>query len=160
MKGRKPKPAKIKELSGNPGKRKVNTDEPKIQPADLSEPPDYLDEVGVAEWERLAASLPAGLITDADVQVLGTYCASFARAVRAMKTMAEDRCEYGTTASGYLMPHPANGILNQALGYMMKAAVELGFTPSARSRVVLVANTDDAEAKKTAKIIEGGRATG
>ena len=37
--------------------------------------------------------------------------------------------------SGYLMPHPAISIASPAAQLMLKAVVEPGFTPSARSRV-------------------------
>ena len=42
MRGRKPKPTEAKKLAGNPGKRPLNQDEPKL-PAASIEAPTHLD---------------------------------------------------------------------------------------------------------------------
>jgi len=60
MRGRKPKPTKQKEAEGNPGKRRLNEDEPRFD-ATMPEPPEPVknDPVALAEWERVAPELHA-----------------------------------------------------------------------------------------------------
>ena len=53
MAGRKPKPTAIKKLEGNPGKRKLNTQEP-IPAKGMPECPEWLMPEAKKEWERLA----------------------------------------------------------------------------------------------------------
>ena len=49
--GRKPKPTAVKERQGNPGKRKLNKDEPQFSEFDEhTPPPDDLDENGKTMW--------------------------------------------------------------------------------------------------------------
>ena len=56
MRGRRPKPSRIKALTGNPGKRPLNAHEPRPEPA-LPECPPELSPAGRREWERLSAEL-------------------------------------------------------------------------------------------------------
>ena len=55
MAGRKPKPTAIKELEGNPGKRKLNNKEPK---PDKGMPvcPEWLPPEAKAEWKHKSDS--------------------------------------------------------------------------------------------------------
>ena len=52
MRGRRPKPSRIKALTGNPGKRPLNAHEPRPVPA-LPECPPELSPAGRQEWGRL-----------------------------------------------------------------------------------------------------------
>ena len=56
MAGRKPKPTAIKELEGNPGKRKLNKKEPKPD-KEMPVCPEWLLPEAKAEWERLCEKL-------------------------------------------------------------------------------------------------------
>jgi phage terminase small subunit len=53
MAGRKPKPAAVKKLEGNPGKRKLNTEEP-IPAKGMPACPDWLMPEAKKEWESLS----------------------------------------------------------------------------------------------------------
>lgn len=50
MRGRKPKPTMLKVLSGKPGKRKLNRDEPTAP--GIPDCPGFLDAVAKEEWNR------------------------------------------------------------------------------------------------------------
>ena len=82
MRGRKPVPTALKIARGNPGQRRIRDDEP--QPAPLIDlaVPAFLgkDPHARAEWDQKAPMLHRlGLLTEADVDALTLYCATFAR---------------------------------------------------------------------------------
>lgn len=75
MAGRPPKPTALKLLHGNPGKRKLNDQEPK--PPVGAQPPAYIkaDLVLLAEWNRHAPRLTKlGLLTEIDDDALAVLC--------------------------------------------------------------------------------------
>ena len=78
MRGRRPKPTRIKALTGNPGKRPLNAHEPRPEPA-APECPVELSPVARQEWMRLTAELAKlNLITHLDRGALATYCGAYA----------------------------------------------------------------------------------
>src|SRR5438045_4928772 len=85
MRGRRPKPTRIKALTGNPGKRPLNPHEPRPEPS-LPECPPELSPVAQREWSRLAAELSKlGLITQLDRGALATYCGAYVMWAGAME---------------------------------------------------------------------------
>jgi phage terminase small subunit len=56
MRGRRPKPTRLKLLTGNPGKRPFNDTEPRPEPV-VPECPPELSELARREWDRLAPEL-------------------------------------------------------------------------------------------------------
>ena len=80
--GGKPKPTRLKIVAGNPGGRPL-PEEPKIPPG-IPEMPDWLDELGQQEWNRVVESLgSAGVLRVVDRMVLAGLCDAVSRAVRA-----------------------------------------------------------------------------
>src|ERR1700756_3942310 len=78
MRGRPPKPTRIKALTGNPGKRPLNTHEPRPEPA-LPDCPPELSPTAQREWTRLTGELAKlNLITNLDRGALATYCGAYA----------------------------------------------------------------------------------
>ena len=64
--GRKPKPTAVKELEGNPGKRELNTKEPKPQKK-APQCPKWLDDEAKKEWRRLSKQMEQmGILTEVD----------------------------------------------------------------------------------------------
>src|SRR5260370_1172430 len=73
MRGRRPKPTRIKALTGNPGKRPLNAHEPRPEPA-LPECPPELSPAAQREWARLTGELSKlSLITNLDRGALATF---------------------------------------------------------------------------------------
>ena len=67
--GRKSKPTELKRSAGNPGKRRLNPNEPKLKHADLKAPKGHLPRVGRELWNRLARCLDrSDLLTELDRQ--------------------------------------------------------------------------------------------
>jgi P27 family predicted phage terminase small subunit len=138
MRGRKPKPTAQKKLEGNPGGRKLNEHEPELPPAVETPPLELLDDTaGLAEWSRLVPLLrKAHAISEGDRASLLALCQQWSRYLEANKHAARTGMVV-KSPSGYPMPNPYIGISNKALGNCVKLWVELGLTPSARSRVTV-----------------------
>src|SRR5205085_7950964 len=78
MRGRRPKPTRLKMLTGNPGKRPLNQDEPKPE-ASIPDCPPELSPAARQEWDRLAAELGAlRMLTNLDRAALAAYCTAYA----------------------------------------------------------------------------------
>lgn len=135
QKGRKPKPTAIKQLEGNPGKRQLNTAEPKpIQKAPTC--PKWLDDEAKKEWKRLAKKMEQlGILTEVDMAAFAGYCQSYAR----WKEAEEFISKHGAivkTPSGYWQQVPQVSIAQQYMKQMSKFCEQFGLTPASRSRIV------------------------
>jgi len=71
---RNPTPTALKIVTGNPGKRPLNTKEPRFKNSIPPCPMD-LDEVGTREWKNKSRLLhDAGVLTEVDGNTLALYC--------------------------------------------------------------------------------------
>ena len=140
MKGRKPKPTNLKVLEGNPGQRKLNDNEPKPQNK-APDPPLWLDEVARAEWLKLAPVMERiGLLTEADEIIMANLCQEYSDILKYRKVLAEDGATYQHTnvkGEANTVTRPEAILLYKAQQMLKAYCVELGLTPSARSRIVL-----------------------
>lgn len=72
--GRRPKPTALKLLNGNPGKRKLNTGEPK-PPEGSVKVPEMLSKSARRVWDEIApVCIAMGTLTTADVWAFKTLC--------------------------------------------------------------------------------------
>ena len=141
MTGRKPKPTARKRLEGNPGKRPLNSREPKL-PAPESEGPLPTELMGdvlaLQEWARLEPMLRASkVLTAGDRGLLVALCQQWSRYLEATQKVAVSGLVIEMPGSGYPMTNPYIGIANKCLSLCVKLWTELGLTPSARSRVTV-----------------------
>jgi P27 family predicted phage terminase small subunit len=134
MRGRRPKPTRLKVLTGNPGKRPLNAHEPRPEVA-IPECPIELGPVARREWERLTAELaPLRILTHLDRAALAAYCGAYAMWAEATQAIQK----YGAmikSPSGYPQQSPYVAIANRQAEIMMRIASEFGFTPASRSRI-------------------------
>ena len=125
----------MKQLEGNPGKRKLNSNEPQPERT-APECPDWLSDEAKAEWQRLADVMEAmGILTEIDMAAFAGYCQSYAR----WKEAEEFITRHGAivkTPSGYWQQVPQVSIAQQYLKDMHKFAEQFGLTPASRSRIV------------------------
>ena len=135
------KPTRIKELEGNPGKRRLPINEP-IPPMDLPDPPSFLNAYALEEWGQVAEGLNAmGVLSRVDRAAFAAYCVAYSRwrtAEEALNELAEkSKLESLVleTVSGNSIQHPLIGISNKAAGDMVLFAKEFGMTSLARSRL-------------------------
>ena len=144
VRGRRPKPTKLKILEGNPGKRPLNEHEPKPKPITPA-CPRWLSPVAKKEWKRIVPELEnLGLLTCVDGAALEGYCQSYARWVEAEQFMVK----HGTifkTPSGYIQQVPQVAIAQKYLNIVKAFCGEFGLTPSSRSRVDVKASAKDDE---------------
>ena len=134
MRGRRPKPTRLKVLTGNPGKRPLNHDEPRPAP-EIPECPPELGPVARREWDRLVGELgKLKLVTNLDRAALAAYCGAYALWSEATEAIQK----FGTmvkSPSGYPIQSPYLAIANRQAELMMRISAEFGFTPASRSRI-------------------------
>lgn len=135
MKGRKPKPSYLRVLDGNAGRRPENPDEPKPV-GDLEEqaPPSWLSDEQKTGWRYAMEHAPRGLLKKLDRGTLTVWVV--AESIHA--DAAQQVARLGSllkSKGGVPYQNPYLSIANKQASIMMKAAAEMGFTPSSRSRV-------------------------
>lgn len=152
MSGRKPKPTRLKLVTGNPGKRPLNKREPKPKRC-IPSPPAHLSPAALVVWGSLSARLDRlGLMTDHDAEALEQLCENYVELVELRKDVAaKGRYQTVATKSGDVMERtrPAAAQLADAERRFASKMAEFGMTPSSRSRIELPdddGNTDPAEA--------------
>lgn len=132
--GRKAKPTKVKQLQGNPGKRALNKNEP--QPStDRPEPPEYLTEEALEEWNFLIPQLEEmGLLGTLDKSLLAMLCQSYGRYVEAEEKLKETGTIY-RTQKGNITTNPYLWVSNRALEQVLKIAPIFGLGTAYRQRL-------------------------
>jgi len=131
--GPRTQPTKLKVLRGNPGIRKLPEGEVEPESTDeVPKAPDYLDDTGRAEWDRVAGVLHStGLLTIVDHTALGGYCAVFSVWRKAVERI-KDEGAVKTMGEGYEQQTVHMQIMNKAQVEMRKWLAEFGMTPSSR----------------------------
>lgn len=154
--GPKPKPTALRLLDG--GRTETRTNEPVFTtPAEMPEPPYYLNAEAAEEWRRVIADLySTGVYTNVDQTMLAAYCMAFSRWVRAEqdleKMAAMDPTTHGMmmkTSNGNAIQNPLVGVASTARRDMQRLAAEFGLTPSSRTQLSVDPNAaTDATARK------------
>jgi P27 family predicted phage terminase small subunit len=140
--GRKPTPTHIKILRGT-RKDRINEAEP-VPPPGLPDLPEHLESPAREAWGRMVAILDhMGLASKAEGPVLGLYCEAYARWCLAREEIDRHGLvierdvinSKGHKTGTRLAQNPAVAVELSCLRLMKDLLVELGLTPSARSRV-------------------------
>jgi P27 family predicted phage terminase small subunit len=137
--GTAPRPLELVKALGNPG-HIAHLDRPRAHfVPTVPECPDYIDEVGRAEWERLSPQLiRLGLLTSADYAAFACYCVSYSMLVAASLALADGNgLTFSSGDNGYVQARPEIAIRNNAMKSIKDFAIQFGFTPSARGRIEL-----------------------
>ena len=77
LRGPKSQPAALKLIKGNPGKRRINKNEPKLPPPELDDsiPPKRLKNIAADEWARLYDRLvEKGIVHIGNLTMFEEYC--------------------------------------------------------------------------------------
>jgi len=155
QRGRKPKPTAVKVLEGNPGKRSLNTGEPKPEKK-APRCPAWLEDEAKKEWRRMAKQLEhLGILTEIDMAAFAGYCQAYAR----WKEAEEFITQHGTivkTPSGYWQQVPQVSIAQTYLKIMNKFCEQFGLTPSARSRISTDSGEDKQNDEMELLLVKGG----
>ncbi len=134
MRGRKPKPSYLVALDGGASHSRAPRDEEPKPDGDLREPPAELSATQQKIWRYAIANAPRGMLKCIDHSVFKVW-------VVAEDTLERARSEVSRlglivrTKGGVPMQNPYLPIQNKQAAIVMKAAAELGFSPTARPRV-------------------------
>ncbi|MCZ8518874.1 phage terminase small subunit P27 family [Paenibacillus caseinilyticus] len=151
--GRPPKPTHLKVLTGNPGKRPLNENEPKPKPI-APKCPSWLDSEAKKEWKRVAPELEKlGLLTVVDGATFAAYCQSWSLYHSAQRAVIAWQKKYKKLTMTYTntlgaeneVPIPEIAIAEKALKQVKAFCTEFGLTPSARGRMRLPSGGEEDE---------------
>ena len=154
--GRRPLPTALKVLRGNPGRGKLNANEPRfdlVSPA-FDEPPAELgsDEQAEAEWRRLAPLLRgARILTIGDRSALVALCQMWSTYLEAAAGARLGLIE--EDAKGKPIASPYVKIADSALTQCRALWNELGLTPASRSKIAALPAADARPADKWAGLL-------
>lgn len=138
MRGRKPKPTKLRIASGETRPCRINWHEPKPDPT-APKCPDWLDDEGREHWRKLVKVLAdMRVLTVADGDALAAICNTTARMVRAEQKIRESGGEVVLSPKGFPMQNPWLSIYARCQDQLAKLLAEFGLTPSSRTRVHVV----------------------
>lgn len=132
--GSKPTPTALRVLRG---RAPYNTREPKHPPLDAADVPDEIaaNKIARAEWERIAPALVAvGQVQITDRAALIAYCVKWAR-WRECAAIADAEPVMIRGERGDVV-HPVRRLELQTYLAFLRAAAEIGLTPSSRSRII------------------------
>jgi P27 family predicted phage terminase small subunit len=134
--GRKPKPARLKLIDGNPGQRPIQTEpEPDRTIADF-DCPEHLVGEARAEWMRLYPDMAAKrVITRWDRAALSAYCTAWGLLVEAETKCNVDGVMLVAQRTKVMRVNPWVSIARHAKVELLRFAAELGLTPVARARL-------------------------
>lgn len=147
QRGPAPQPTALKIIRGNPGKRKLNKNEPVPISDKLPECPEHLDDAAKREWERLLPIL-AGMrvITEADYIILGSLCQQHAMLIEARRQLGITGLLF-KTPNGSLQQSPLVSIVSNCTKQVTVLSRELGLSPSSRGRLQVQPDTDKPASK-------------
>ena len=124
-------PTKTLKMRGS-WRAKTRANEPSLPP-EIPDCPEWLCEVGRAEWDRVVPLLEAqGVLTGIDGVVLALYCDAYAEFLATRAVVAESAYTIKTD-KGNVIQHPAVGIMHRAWANVLKAAGRFGMDPPSRA---------------------------
>ena len=125
---------KDKALRGETRPHKLNEAEPQVVAGEPKRPP-WVKGRALAEWKVKVGQLAeVGMLTTIDDTALGLYCVAWAK-VEKLIPLVESWGHTLVAANGGYVRNPDSVALVQAETALNRAMVELGITPSSRTRV-------------------------
>ena len=150
--GPMPKPAALKLLEGNPGKRTLNLEEGVNPRIEIPAPPKHLGREAKKEWKRVTPLLEElGLISGLDRTALALYCQAVGRLAELeeafngqVNRIMESGMEYAdavyqashaVTPSGYAQQSVMVQLIKSHREQVNRYLQHFGLSPAARGRV-------------------------
>ena len=156
--GRRPQPTKLRILRGNPGRRRINPNEPQPPPApdgfEIPPPEVEVDALAATEWRRVVPILRVcGLASQAERSALIARCQQWSRYLEAQAKVRELGMIVKKGSTGEPMVNPYLAVADRALVHCGKLWGELGLTPSGRARLSALPQAEPQEASKWAGLL-------
>ena len=153
--GRPKKPTNLRLLQGNPGKVKINPNEPKPEIC-IPDPPEFLGSYALEEWNRVAPMLEKlGLLSNIDTMALAAYCQCYERWRKAEAGIIADGGMTTVTEKGNVIQSPHVSIANKAMMQMHKFLAQFGMSPASRAGVTSKKKEPDSPLAKFKKKMNG-----
>jgi P27 family predicted phage terminase small subunit len=145
LRGPAPKPTAIKQAEGNPGKRRLNSDEPEFE-ATIPTIPPHIDKEAKKEWRRIAPMLLRNhVLTEVDYMALANLCQAWATLKRLQSLLNDAPSLLVKTPAGYVQQTPLFSMIAKQMALVNRLCQEFGLTPSSRSRVRTAHDRSDEE---------------
>ena len=136
MRGRKPLPTSLKLLNMSHNVRKDSRGEPRPE-GDLHLPPEDLTDKQKVLWEHAIEHAPRGMLRRLDAQLLAIWVIAADMHHEAMLQVQKFGMVVKSPKQGIPVQSPYLPIINRQAEIMLRAASELGFSPTSRSRITL-----------------------
>lgn len=105
--------------------------------------PSWMTSEAKAEWKRVFPILnERGVLTDADLGALETYCATMGR-VRHLEKLCASVDPFVQSETSAPRPHPAFRMLDDAITQARQWAMQLGLTPASRAKAAREEQDDE-----------------
>lgn len=137
MRGRKPVATHLKLMRGNPGKRALNKNEP-LPVGDLLDPPEWMSAGQKSSWNYAIENAPHGLLKKLDRSVLSAWVVAEDLHRQAAGMIEKFGILTKAPNTGLPIQSPYLPVVNKQAQILLRAAEQLGFSPSSRSRVQVV----------------------
>lgn len=137
-KGRKPKPARLKVIDGNPGGKAAVAAQDLKAPIEQPQPPNWLSKDVRAIWDEILPELERlGVTARVDVYTIATYCTIMDRKIKAQMFIDEHGLTYITKGPAGTMERirPQVKMMEDCEKQLRAYAAEFGMTPSSRTRL-------------------------
>jgi P27 family predicted phage terminase small subunit len=133
--GRKPLPTEVKKLQGTLRPERVHADQMKPEPyVSIPLPPEHLGEIGKREWTIIVSNyVQLGMLSGLDSGMIAAYCSQIELYVESISEVK--KTGKLIIARNVSAPNPLMKVANDALDRSLKIEVELGLTPSARTKI-------------------------
>ncbi|MBQ8708359.1 MAG: phage terminase small subunit P27 family [Succinivibrionaceae bacterium] len=166
LRGPVPKPQAIKDLEGNPGKRKKSQSNLKVLPntgrGKAPPPPKRLLPSAKKEYKRLAKWLWEKQIMETpDMEALAQTCQFYALMLAVEQEMLKDgesgAYEMQTASSGYMSANPKITVYQQYYDKWCRGLTQFGLTPASRARLLGNSDSQDADEDDPMAAVLGGK---
>lgn len=149
MRGRKPKPTLLKDLHGSQEPRNKDEPVPEVELGD--EPPEHFDAEMRQVWFDALRDAPPGLLKSIDSSALEVWCTARVLHRRALKQQARHGLVIPAPNTRLPIQSPYIPIINRQALIMLRAAAELGFSPTSRPRASAVGAGADLGSPRNAR---------
>jgi P27 family predicted phage terminase small subunit len=143
--GTRPQPTAWKILNGNPGKRKLNMDEPQYE-AGIPDKPEWFGTYASEEWDRITSNLNGQrILTKADLGILVATCVCYEQmreTLAVIQTLGRTYAIDDTNGNRHFKTRPECVRFETAQREYRALLVELGLTPASRGKVKVMSKTE------------------